>query len=291
MKIPFNPIRFPFHVLRPWVAHPLAWALFFLAPTFNWVRVDMLAQQVIYFGHALPFTLKNLMWLPFGFYGLVLIIALSTAWLGRIFCGWACPHNILTEWTRPVRGALGLEKPQPWLSRWWQRHPGSKLYTQALAGVLVVLIPYALTYLLFHSVLPWSFLLSGITTGQWHPALVMGQALFTLIGVFLIVIGHHFCRSACPYGMAQAFSAYQNPLFTPMEIAYNGDAPKTVCGTCTACQQVCPVDLDPRDSLLKVGEFRGCFNCGECVDACSVIQSYQKKPSLLRFAWEKKTPA
>jgi len=285
MKIPFNPLKFPYHVLRPWVVHPLAWTAFFLGPALDWVRVDMLSQQIIYFGHALPFSLKNAMWLPFGFYALVLVIAVATAIFGRLFCGWACPHNILTEWTRPIRGALSLEKPQPWLSRLWNTYPRTKPYTQSLAGALALAIPYGLTFLLFHSVLPWHFLLGGFKTGQWNPTLVMGQGLFTLIGLFLIAAGHHFCRSACPYGMAQAFSAYQNPLFKPMEIAYAGDADKTECGTCTGCQQVCPVDIDPRDDLLQVGEFRGCWNCGECIDACAVVQGHRGEPNLLRFGW------
>jgi polyferredoxin len=65
------------------------------------------------------------------------------------------------------------------------------------------------------------------------------------------------------------------------------------CKTCTGCQTICPVDIDPRkpealnlsglQMSLRVGQFNGCFNCGECIDACKSIQQYKKRDGLLSF--------
>ena len=90
--------------------------------------------------------------------------------------------------------------------------------------------------------------------------------------------------------MAQGVSAYQEgSKFKPMEIKYEGVSIEEDCGGCKACRQVCPVEIDPRVAPYKVGEFFGCFNCGECIDACKVV--FSKRPqlkSLLKFEhlWE-----
>lgn len=249
----------------------------------------MVNQQVIYFGHALDFGIAALAPIPIGFYGTVLAIAVVTAFFGRLFCGWLCPHNIMTESTRPFRAAVGIEPMPRWMALGVKRFPNIKPALPWLGVGFGVLLCFGMTFLLFHAVLPWDFLVKGYLKGQPEFALWTGQLLFTLIGVFLLFSGHHFCRSACPYGMAQSASAYQGGRRRPLEITYTGNRTEKTdsCGTCTACQQVCPVDIDPRSdnvgSILKVGEFWGCWNCGECIDACKTVMDYRDQPALLAF--------
>lgn len=289
MRIPWNPNTTPYHSLRRWLVHPVAWALFFLSPTLNILRVDMTTQEVIYFGHAFEFGIGSLAPIPIGFYATVIAIAVITAFYGRLFCGWACPHNIMSENTRFFRGAAGIEPMPRRLSLFVKRFPKIKPALPWLSIGLGVLFSFGMTFLLFHYVVPWSVLIDGYLTGSVSPALWMGQLLFTLIGLFLLFSGHHFCRSACPYGMAQSASAYQGGKRRPLEINYTGNRANKAedCGTCNACQQICPVDIDPRSdevgSILKVGEFWGCWNCGECIDACSTVMGYRQQPTLLEF--------
>jgi len=90
--------------------------------------------------------------------------------------------------------------------------------------------------------------------------------------------------------MGQSLSAYQEGKWRPMEIRYSGSLSDD-CKTCQACQVVCPVNIDPRDEdALNVGQFKGCFNCGECIDACKTVQTYQSRDGLLSFElpWERK---
>ncbi len=70
-----------------------------------------------------------------------------------------------------------------------------------------------------------------------------------------------------------------------MEIRYVFGSDQSACKSCHACQTVCPVDIDPRNpENLVVGVGEGCFNCGECIDACSYVRVPQGEQKLLSFA-------
>jgi ferredoxin len=46
------------------------------------------------------------------------------------------------------------------------------------------------------------------------------------------------------------------------------------------------VDVDPRKpELLRVGQFEGCFNCGECIDVCNAIHAPKAIPGFLTFSF------
>jgi ferredoxin len=55
------------------------------------------------------------------------------------------------------------------------------------------------------------------------------------------------------------------------------------CGGCQACLRACPVELDPRDPDLILGFSSGCFNCGDCLDVCAVVQGHKSEAPLLSF--------
>ena len=291
MQIPFNLIRYPMHTLRALLVQPFFWVLFFLSPVLNWFRVDMLAQRIVFLGHSYPFEHQYIFWIPIGFYLAVLIIAAFNTVMGRVFCGWACPHNAMTEWTRPFRAIVGREPLSPRLKRYFKAHPYTKPFWVLLSLGVALFGTYVLGGLLTSYIVSPQWILQGHLTGTAHPAVVFGQILFMLIGMFLLYCGHDFCRTCCPYGLAQSISAYQGGKFKPMEIAYRGDK-VSQCKTCTVCQQVCPVDIDPRDSEnLHVGQFEGCFNCGKCIDACQYLQDFRGTSGLLVFntpQWTKK---
>ncbi len=285
MRIAFDPIKYPYHVFRPWLVQPFFWVLFFLSPALNIFRVDVINEQLIFLGQSYPFEMQYLMWLPLGFYGGVFLVGIVTAFFGRLFCGWACPHNIMTEWTKVFRGLLAIEALPNGFKRLQKKYPALNTKTAKVFSVLVsIVITYVTMFLLFGYVLPFDWMLNQYATGP-HPTFVMGQVLFTLVAVFLMYSGHLFCKMCCPYGLAQSISAYSAGKWRPMEIKFTGNR-QNDCGTCTGCQQVCPVDIDPRDfehGTVKVGQFQGCWNCGECIDACNQVHETQEKSSLLKF--------
>jgi polyferredoxin len=284
MKIPNNVFRYRYHTLRPWLVQPFFWVLFFLSPLLDWFRVDMITQKIIFLGTAYPFVHQYIQWIPIGFYGGVLLIALASVLMGRVFCGWVCPHNTLTEWTRPLRALVGREPMSRQIKLIFRDRPVLKAFVSILSPLWAITLTFFLTFALASYVVSPQWILEGYTQARPHIALVFGQILFTLIGLFLLYCGHDFCRTCCPYGMGQSISAYMGGKWNPMEIRFGGDK-ESQCKTCTACQSACPVDLDPRNPLnLKVGQFDGCFNCGECIDACKTVKSYRKTPGLLSFA-------
>ena|GEM_PF-436704 len=287
MKVPYNPFKFRYHAFRGRLIQPLFWAMVFLGPVFNLVRVDMLTQHMLYFGKSYPFNFNSLMWLPIGFYGAVILIGIASFVWGRIFCGWACPHNTLTEWTIGLRALVGREKMPVSLKRFMNRFPAPLWVYRTVSILLGFALTFTLGVLLSFYVIPPNWGFAQYLSGNPHPALVWGNGLLMLIGLFLLYAGHDFCRTCCPYGMAQSISAYhENSRWRPMEIQFTGNK-EDECKSCQGCQSVCPVEIDPRDGTLvgqlKVGVFDGCFNCGECVDACKSIQHYRKKPGLLSF--------
>lgn len=283
MKMSWNPLKYRYHALRKPVVQPLFWVLFFLSPLLDWFRVDVLSQRIVFLGNAYPFELQYVQWIPITFYGIVLLIAFSSLVYGRLFCGWSCPHNTMTEWTRPIRALAGREPELLWMKRLFRANPSLKLPLQILAPFVALGVTFALTFPLAAYIVPPGWMVQSYLEASPHVALVFGQGLFVLIGLFLLYCGHDFCRTCCPYGMGQAISAYQGGKWNPMEIRFGGDT-VTDCKSCSVCQQVCPVDIDPRDPLnLKVGQFDGCFNCGECIDACKFLHDFKQQPGLLSF--------
>jgi ferredoxin-type protein NapH len=287
MKISNNFLKYRYHAFRGKLIQPLFWCLIFLGPALDIFRVDMLNQKLVFWGKHLPFAFNNLMWLPIGFYGAVICIGIVSFIWGRIFCGWACPHNTLTEWTRAIRAAVGRDEKPAWMKKLIRKHPNTRELLALLSPLVGVPLTLMLSVLLSFYVMPPDFVLSQYASGHPHIALVWGNGLFTLIGLFLLYAGSDFCRTCCPYGMAQSISAYhENSRWRPMEIQFTGSVTED-CNTCQACQMVCPVAIDPRSGTLtgqvKVGQFDGCFNCGECVDACKYLHSFKQAPGLLSF--------
>jgi polyferredoxin len=260
----------------------------------------MIEQRLVVLGRHLPFEFSVLMWLPVGFYGAVILIGIVSFVWGRLFCGWTCPHNTLTEWTRPLRAVFDPagsreEKPR-WMKLALRERPWLKKVFWVASPLLAMALTFTLSVMLCFYVVPPDFVLAQYASGNPHIALVWGNMLFMLIGLFLLYAGHDFCRTCCPYGMGQSVSAYhENSPWRPMEIQFTGDK-ASQCKTCQACRMVCPVDIDPRDGTLgeglKVGQFDGCFNCGECIDACKYLHSFKEQPGLLSFGsvgfWKQK---
>lgn len=286
MRIPFSLLKTPFHTLRPTLVQPLFWALFLLSPLLNVFRVDMIAQRLWWLWQTYPLENNHTLWLPIGFYACVLVVAVSTAFLGRVFCGWVCPHNTMTEWTRWFRGLVGIEPLPVWLKRLFQKHPQHTGKLKVLGIILGLVWPVVITFLLFHYVVPIDWMLGQYLSGKPNLTLVFGHVLFSVMGLYFLLAGHLFCKTTCPYGLAQSVSAYQTGKWRPMEILFTpreANQDTSVCGTCTACAQVCPVDIDPRGPVYKVGQFMGCWNCGECIDACTTVHQKKGGVGLLRF--------
>jgi ferredoxin-type protein NapH len=285
-KLAFNPVLYPLHTWRRLVLQPFFLMLAFLSPVLGLLQFDVVQQRLIFLNAVYPLIPKTLLWLPVAFFSAVLIIAVAAPFFGRVFCGWVCPHNTLTEWTYSLRSWMGMGLKSYRRRRLETRYPSLKIALPLLSMAWVLLLTFLISCLFSFYFIPLPWYWEHFTHGSLPVAVWSGQILLMLIGLFMVFAGHDFCRSACPYGLSQALSAYISPLWTPMEIGYAHGEDISACNSCGACQSICPVDIDPRNPKnLMVGIGEGCFNCGECIDACQYVQAKQKTPQsgFLRF--------
>lgn len=184
---------------------------------------------------------------------------LSTAVLGRWFCGWACHVVALQDASAWLLARAGL-RPKPLRSR------------------LLVLVP--LLALLYMFLAPWIYraldwaggaptpLVAGIeltTTSFWStfPSWVPAILTFVTCGfVAVYFLGSKgFCTNACPYGAAFAAADRVAPLRIRVTDACTGS------GHCTAvCSSNVRVHEEVRDFRRVVDP--GCMKCLDCVQVC-----------------------
>jgi ferredoxin-type protein NapH len=283
-SFPRNPVKYPFHTFRGLVVQPFFWALLLLSPVLQIFQLDVINQQMVAWGHRFPFEPSTLMWVPIGFFACVLIIAVASTMFGRLFCGWVCPHNTLVEWTRPVRTLIGIGKKSYRLKQLEARWPWMKGVGIAYSLLWATAITFTISVLFLFYFVPVEWFFNNLQDDTMPFIVWWGIGLMMLIGYFMLYAGHEFCRSACPYGISQSLSAYLTSKWIPMEIRHKHGEDLSACKSCHACQSACPVDIDPREpENLVMGVGEGCFNCGECIDACTYVRSFQKKDNLLYF--------
>ncbi len=202
--------------------------------------------------------------------GLVLIIAALglftvTNWLGRIFCGFACPHSVFfglfvaIEQRLEGRGRGGWRRALKW------------------AAWTLLALAFAVTFVGYF--VPIREVLGA-------PAALGGWSWFWL-GFFTVatvaaggLLREQVCLYMCPY------ARFQSVMFDPdtRVIAYDAgrgeprgsrrrDPSAGDCVDCTLCVQVCPTGIDIRDGLQYA-----CISCGLCVDACNTVMDRLDRP-------------
>ena len=166
--------------------------------------------------------------------GLLLIIV-SSAFIGRIFCGFSCPIGAVQELLYRIPFPK-IKKGNKWLFmgiRW------AFLLTVIIAGLLAGIS-------LLNFIGAGSFF--GIDFGSWTFYVF---AILLLISVFFY---RPFCRIFCPVGALMALFA----LIRGYRYARNDK-----CVDCGMCERACPTDEAGRnDKKLE------CYVCGRCDDAC-----------------------
>jgi len=180
-----------------------------------------------------------------------LIILLFYAILGgRVFCGWVCPVNMVTDLANKIRTLFDLDAV--WKS--WDIKRGIRYWIIALSLVLSAIL--------------------GVTAFEWispigalHRGIIYGFGFgwaFVLI-VFLIdlvAVENGFCGHLCPlggfYGLIGRYGF--------LRIGYNRDK----CTDCMKCIDICPEEqvlnmVSEHSGVVRSGE---CINCGRCIEVC-----------------------
>ncbi|MBP6008684.1 MAG: 4Fe-4S binding protein [Rhodoferax sp.] len=272
--------------------------LFLTAPALNLLRFDLSETQLWFFGQRwslgidalahgqVDATTAALQIILRAFVPAVLFIAvfLGVAYrYGRLYCGWLCPHFSMVEGLNTLLhracGKLSVwdKSPTPRAgaasnASWWP-----------LFGISCALMGFVwaitlLTYLLPPSMI-WGGLLHGTLTPNQTRFLLIASTLFTLEFAFA---RHLFCRFGCAVGLFQSLAWMANP--KGMVVAFARERARD-CKTCdeprgSACDNVCPMRLNPRN--IKRMMF-SCVQCGQCLSACDASQSAQQRTPTLEW--------
>lgn len=169
---------------------------------------------------------------------------------GRVFCGWVCPVNMITDLAGKIRTLFNLDTV--FQSREIQK--GTRYWIAALSIVLSAI----LSVTAFEWISPIGALHRGIIYGfgfGWAFVLIV-----FLIDLFALKNG--FCGHLCPlggfYGMIGRYGF--------LRIGYD----MTKCTSCQKCTDICPEEqvlhmVDNQSGAVLSGE---CINCGRCIEVC-----------------------
>ena len=182
--------------------------------------------------------------------GALIIFVLYALLGGRVFCGWVCPVNMVTDLANRLGRSFGLAdsadaRGLSRQARYWVL--GTALVLSALLGVAA-----------FEWISPIGMLHRGIIYG-------FGFGWTFVLAVFLFdlfALRNGFCGHLCPLGGFYSLIGRYGFLRVRYE--------KEKCTLCMKCIDICP----EKQVLHMVGRQSGavlsgeCVNCGRCVEVC-----------------------
>lgn len=184
--------------------------------------------------------------------GAVTIALFYLAVGGRVYCGWVCPVNVVTDTAHWVREKTGLTR---------DRKLDRRTRLLVLAGTLVAS--------LLTGTIAWEFV-NPVSLLQRAFISGIGLGWIIILAVFLLdlfVSRRAWCSHICPVG---AFYGLIGRASLVRVAAVRRDA----CTDCGACFNICPEPHIIVPALKGTGSpvilSGDCHNCGNCIDSCYV---------------------
>ncbi len=195
--------------------------------------------------------------------GVLVVVAVYGVFLGRGYCAFVCPINLVSDLANFLRRKLRIQNVR-FLA----------ISRRARFGVLFLslLLSFIFGVLAWESISPISMLHRGVVFG-------MGVGFFGILGVFLFdlfVLKNGFCGHLCPLGATYGLIGAKAMLRVTHDVRN--------CTKCMECVRICPEN----QVLHMVGKHSApvadmaCIKCGRCIEVCndnalkfSVLQ-YQK---------------
>ena len=250
------------------------------------VFLDVMNRRFHLFGITL--AAQDLWLLFFGVSGLAFLLFYMTAFLGRVWCGWACPQTVFLEhvYRRFERWIEGDAPSRRRLDN--APYTPVKIFKRILKhGIFVLLAAIiAHVFLAYFISIPqlWEWMRTS-PLEHWGAFVFMGVATAAIYFNFAW-FREQLCIVICPYGRVQSALIDDDTL----NVAYDyerGNPPGPVkdeeagdCIACKRCIQVCPTGIDIRQGLQLE-----CIGCAACIDACDEIMDKVKRPrGLIRYA-------
>ena len=249
------------------------------------VFLDLVERHFHLFGFT--FAAQDLWRLFFLITGVGLSLFFITALLGRIWCGWACPHTVFLD--HVYRRIERLIDGDPLPRRALAAAPltASKVFKRGLKHGLYILVSAIITHLFlaYFVSLPavWAMVRAN-PTEHWNAfafvAIYTGGLYFNFAW-----FREQLCIVVCPYGRIQSALIDEHSLVVGYDAVRGeprGKPGAAGAGDCVACQRcvnVCPTGIDIRQGLQME-----CVGCTACIDACDEVMTKLKRPTgLIRY--------
>ncbi|BEP17189.1 quinol dehydrogenase ferredoxin subunit NapH [Pyrofollis japonicus] len=223
----------------------------------------------------------------------VLVVFTIYSILGRFFCGWVCPMDLLFSLFERKLNRLNAPLYQ---------RPHKTTKAEKIVPPIMMIIYLLLSIMLGRPFFTTYSPVAGATKlGEFLvnvlyniPGATMGlvMAWSTITGFALIVniiaeyvfgIKRFWCRFVCPIGNLYGFITNK---YSPFVIKIS--KPEK-CVRCNLCSMVCPMSIDILNEYIEKGrDIRDhrCFHCARCVEACpygvlsfSVASPSAKRPT------------
>ncbi|MEO6873957.1 MAG: cytochrome c oxidase accessory protein CcoG [Opitutaceae bacterium] len=292
-----------FYLSLPWIKIGGYPAVFF----------DVAERRFHLFGLVL--AAQDLWLLFFVISGVGFSLFFITALLGRIWCGWACPHTVFLDhvYRRIERWIDGDAVRRRALAA--APLDGTKLGKRILKHALYLLVSAAIAHLFlaYFVSLPTVWAMVSAAPAE-HWSLFVFMAVFT--GALYFNFGwfrEQLCIVICPYGRLQSALIDNHSLVIGYD-ATRGEPRMTVseahraqeaqlkaalssidsakagvpseasakegdCVACNRCVNVCPTGIDIRQGLQME-----CVGCTACIDACDDVMTRLNRPrGLIRY--------
>lgn len=182
--------------------------------------------------------------------GFVIVLFIYGAILGRGYCAFVCPMNLITDLANFLRRIFSQNTAPKKLNIARK----AKYGVLALALILSAILGTAA----FDLISPISMLHRGIIFG-------MGFGVFGILCVFLFdlfFVKNGFCGYICPLGATYGLVGK----FSLLKIRHNADK----CTKCDKCIVICPESQVLDLVGAKSGTINGidCIKCGRCIEVC-----------------------
>ncbi len=242
--------------------HLVCFLVFLLLPCTNLMRFDLPRQRIYLFGAELAISEFSILFFTLMF--LMFVLVAGAIVYGRIYCSYACPQMIFSEWS------LSLER---WAKARLPRRPAAArgLFFAVLGAASVALAFVFTSYF----VSPMDLLsrlghADLVTVGG-----ITGASVTVLTFLDLAFLRLKFCTTICPYGYLQGIVQDRKTLL----VAYQD--PQSACIDCGRCVRVCEMGIDIRRGPYQIE----CVHCGDCVDACEDVLRKVGHEGVVQYAW------
>jgi cytochrome c oxidase accessory protein FixG len=267
--------------------------VFFVASPFvhidghQFMLLNLIDRRFVLFG--VPFWPQDLWLLLLLFLTCVVSVAVFTATLGRIWCGWMCPQTIFLEmvfrriewWIDGGPKEQARRKGGPWTV--------DRIRRSVLKHAVYGLLSFGIANVFLSYLISSQTLLQYVKDGPIdHLAVFAPLVLFSV--VFYLVFARfreQACVIVCPYGRFMSALVDDNTV----TVTYDTDRgeprgkgknreQKGDCVDCYQCVTVCPTGIDIRNGIQLE-----CVACTACMDACDdVMRKVGSPEGLIRYS-------